>query len=156
MAVNLQCQMNNTCPECQADLGKNENCDAYFQQMLYWEYEDPANWRVHHLTVLCYHLQHPALYSPEGLDHGRHLLQQFVVEGLSPEQVRQQQKHQVASDNRGWKIRGTADSHGRYDPPIQWRMTAANVVAGGIKKYCQNVELWAAAVYDQLVSVELV
>jgi hypothetical protein len=147
--------MANKCPDCQADLGENKSCESYFHQMLFWEHEDSANWRVHHLTVLCYHLQHPALYSPEGLEHGRHLLQQFVMEGLSPERVRQQQKYKVASGNRSWNIKGTADSHGRYNQPINWRMTAADVIARGIERYCESVELWAAVIYDQIESVEL-
>lgn len=146
--------MDNKCADCRADLGENQSCDAYFHQMLFWENENPSNGQVHHLMVLCYHLQHPALYSPEGLEHGRHLLKQFIVERLSPEQVRQKQRSEVASDNRDWKIKGTADSPGRYYQPINWHMNAADVVAGGIEKYCQNVERWAAAVYDQIASVE--
>ncbi|MFZ0548545.1 MAG: DUF5946 family protein [Candidatus Promineifilaceae bacterium] len=142
--------MNQQCPDCGADLSETESCETFFHQMLFWENEDPANWRVHHLMVLCYHLQHPALYSPEGLTHSRQLLKRFIVEGLSPEQVRQQSKKQVASINRDWKITSTADSHGSYDFPVKWRMNAADVVAGGIENYCENVERWANSIYRTL------
>ena len=49
------------CPECGAVLHDGETCEAYFHQMLFWEAENPANGEVHHLAVLCYHLQHPHL-----------------------------------------------------------------------------------------------
>ncbi len=31
--------------------------------------------------VLCYHLQHPSLYSPEGLDEAKRLLIEFLEHG---------------------------------------------------------------------------
>jgi hypothetical protein len=142
--------MSQECPDCGASLSENQSCEAYFHQMLFWENEEPANGRVHHLMVLCYHLQHPALYSPEGLAYGRQLLKRFVVDGESPQNVRRQMKSQVGSNNRDWKIRASADSQGSYDHPISWRMNAADVVSGGIDNYCQNVEKWAAAIQEQL------
>jgi hypothetical protein len=142
--------MNQVCPDCGAVLTNGQPCETHFHQMLFWENEDPANWRVHHLTVLCYYLQHPALYSPEGLEHGRHLLKRFIEDGESPEQMRQETKGSAASNNRNWKIKGTADSHGAYNTPIMWQMNAADIVAGGIANYYQNVKRWAATVHKQL------
>lgn len=146
-------EVNEKCADCGAVLAEGQLCETYFHQMLFWENEEPTNGRVHHLTVLCYHLQHPALYSPEGLAHARQLLESFVVKGELPGQVRQRTRRQVASDNRQWKITGTADSHGAYDSPIVWRMNAADVVAGGIDNYCENVEKWAAIIQGQLEGV---
>jgi hypothetical protein len=118
--------------------------------MLAWEIEEPKNLQVHHLTVLCYYLQHPALYSPEGLQHGRSLLKKFVVHNEKPQVIRQQAKSTLASDKRTWKIKGTADSHGTYSPPIKWQMTAADIIESGIENYIQNIHRWSRLIYDQL------
>ncbi len=119
--------------------------------MLFWEAEYPAyGAEVHHLTVLCYFLQHPSLYSPAGLDEARHLLAEFVEQGASPSEVRQRNQARVDSSRRDWKIKGTVASHGAYDPPIDWTMTAADVVAGGSENYCANVRTWARLINEAL------
>lgn len=69
------------CPECGAVLQGGETCAALFHQMLYWENEQPELGSVHHLMVLCYHLQHPCLLSKAGLDYGVELLRDFLENG---------------------------------------------------------------------------
>jgi hypothetical protein len=137
-----------TCPDCGAAITHGLTCQDHFHQMLYWEAEDPTRGEVHHLMVLCYHLQHPGRYSPEGLIHAQGLLEDFVVRGISPAEVRQRNRDQVASDQRTWKITARPDAHGAYDRPIAWTMTAADVVAGGADRYCDNVRLWTRSVYE--------
>ncbi len=136
------------CSECGAAHSSGVTCQADFYQMLYWEAEEPARGEVHHLMVLCYHLQHPSLYSPDGLRHALGLLEDFVARGVSPAEVRQRNRDKVASDQRAWKITARPDAHGAYDQPIAWTMTAADVVAGGADRYCDNVRLWARSIYD--------
>jgi hypothetical protein len=118
--------------------------------MLFWEAEDPSLGVVHHLMVLCYHLQHPSLYSPDGLTYARGLLTDFVERGLSPAEVRQRSRATVDSGSRKWKISATATSHGAYDHPIQWTMTAADVVAAGMENYRDSVQKWASSVHESL------
>jgi hypothetical protein len=65
--------------------------------MLFWEAENPNYGVVHHLMVLCYHLQHPSLYSPEGLRQAITLLSDFLERGLTPEQVRKRSRNTVNS-----------------------------------------------------------
>ena len=134
------------CPECGAAWRDGQTCQDAFHLMLFWEAETPAYGEVHHLTVLCYHLQHPSLYSPEGLREGLRLLATFLDEGLTPQQVVKRQRDRVASDRRKWKIKATASSHGAYDRPMAWTMTALDVVAGGAQRYCENVRRWAASI----------
>ena len=93
-----------TCSECNNPLTDSLTCQEHFHQLLFWENEVPEYGEVHHLTVLCYHLQHPSLYSPEGLAYARKLLADFLVHGLSPADVRRQNKDQVDSGKRQLKI----------------------------------------------------
>jgi hypothetical protein len=136
------------CPECGAEWHDGETCQDYFYQMLFWEAENPANSVVHHLMVLCYHLQHASLYSPEGLREAIKLLDDFLVHGLTPEQVRKLNRSAVNSSTRTWKITGTPTSHGTYTPPIAWTMTAADVIEGGKDTYCDSVRNWARSVHE--------
>jgi hypothetical protein len=138
------------CPECGASWFNAPTCEEHFHQMLFWEAENPAYGEVHHLMVLCYHLQHPSLYSPEGLSEARRLLVEFVEHGASPVEVRKRNRARVDSSRRNWKIKGTSASHGSYDPPVQWTMTAADVVAGGSENYCDNARAWARSINESL------
>jgi hypothetical protein len=101
---------------------------------------------VHHLMVLCYHLQHPSLYSAEGLRHSRQLLAEFVAGDLSPEEARQRQKAAVASGKRNWSITAREGNHGRYERQPAWTMTVGDIVAGGIDNYVARVRTWAESV----------
>ncbi len=42
--------------------------------------------------VLGYHLQHPSLYAPDGLEYSLQLLVGFVERGVSPQQVRERSR----------------------------------------------------------------
>lgn len=141
---------NSLCPECGAAQFPGQTCPERFHQMLAWESEGPTAAEVHHLLVLCYHLQHPSLYSPEGLAQAQALLAEFVERGTSPAEVRRRHRAQVDSGRRQWKIRGTAAAHGAYVPPMQWTMTAADIVAGGIEPYAENVRAWARSILAAL------
>jgi hypothetical protein len=135
-----------TCPECAAAWQDGKTCQDDFYQMGYWELENPALQVVHHLMVLCYHLQHPSLYSPDGVKEGKRLLVDFLERGLTTEQVRERNRDRLDSGKRTFKIKGTPGSQGSYDHPVTWMMRAADVTAGGAAAYIGNVEAWARAV----------
>lgn len=118
--------------------------------MLFWEADNPAYGVVHHLMVLCYHLQHPSLYSPEGLNEGKRLLVEFVENGVSTAEIRRRSKNRVDSGKRDWKIKATAASKGAYMNPVEWTMTAADVTAGGSASYCDNVRKWSQSTFKAL------
>jgi hypothetical protein len=122
--------------------------------MLFWEAENPDYGVAHHLTVLCYHLQHPSLYSPEGLNEAKRLLVEFLERGASPSEIRKRNRDRVDSNKCTWKIKGIATSRGSYDRPIQWTMTAADVAAGGAENYCDNVRRWAQSIHRALKTSE--
>ena len=136
------------CPECGAVREAGVTCQDHFHQMLFWEAEDPQRGEVHHIMVLCYHLQHPSLYSPEGLETGKRLLADFLIGNVTPEEARRRNRAQFDSWERTWKIKGTPERHGAYEPPVHWTMTAASVAAGGPDEYCERVRQWAKSVYE--------
>lgn len=142
-----------TCPDCHAFLSDHLTCQDHFHQLLFWENEVPEYGEVHHLTVLCYHLQHPSLYSPEGLQYARKLLVDFQVRGLSPTEVRRKEKDQVDSGKRQIKITSRPGSQGAYPTPIQWKMTVADVVAAGKAHYPAAVRAWADSILHTLVEL---
>lgn len=142
------------CPECGAQLREGVTCEDYFYQMLFWENEFPENGEVHHLAVLCYHLQHPSRYSPEGLRYALGLLADFVERGRDPQEVRRRSRDSVDSGSRSWKITGRPGAQGAYPRPVRWKMTAADVVAGGAEQYRASVRAWARATLAAARAVE--
>ena len=138
--------MGSKCPECGASWDGDHTCQDDFYQMLFWEAEDPRRGEVHHLTVLCYHLQHPSRYSPDGLVYAQQLLVNFVQEGAAPQEVRKQKRDQVDSGRRSWKVTSRSGARGVYTHPVRWTMTAADVVAAGAEAYCESVRAWAQSI----------
>lgn len=139
-----------SCPECSAAWEAAITCRDHFHHMLFWENDVPARGEVHHLMVLCYHLQHPSLYSAAGLAYARGLLDEFVVRGQNPQAVRRRNRPQVDSGRRDWSITARPGDHGAYEPPVTWTMTAADVVAGGAENYVENVRTWARAIHHDI------
>jgi hypothetical protein len=139
------------CPECGAALADDRTCADDFHQLLFWENERPELGEVHHLLVLCYHLQHPSLYSAEGLAHARQLLDSFVAGGLSPAEARRRQRVAVDSGARGWSVTARAGNQGSYGRQPAWTMRAADVVTGGMDTYMINVQAWAVQVHRTLM-----
>lgn len=135
------------CPDCGAIWQDDETCETYFHQMLFWENDDPRNGVVHHLMVLAYHIQHPGKYSPEGLRYSIDLLNEFVEKETPPAYIRQRMRDEVNSGKREWRVTGGGGAHGR---PIPWTMTAADVIAGGIDAYIENVTAWARSIHASL------
>ncbi len=140
------------CNECGATHVDERTCPDDFHQLLYWENEEPARGVVHHLMVLSYHLQHPSLYSREGLAYSRALLADFVGKGLSPQEARRRNREGVNSGKRDWSVTARPGDEGAYERPMRWTMTAADVVAGGANAYIENVRYWALTVYQTLLT----
>ncbi|GAB1420899.1 hypothetical protein MASR2M15_10270 [Anaerolineales bacterium] len=107
------------CADCGAIWPDGRQCEDTFHQLLAWEAEFPEFWAVHHYLVLCYHLQHPHLYSEAGLAGAVKLLMAFREEGLTTEQMRKRLQHEVDSGQREYKIKGHAASQGRYPKAIE-------------------------------------
>ncbi|MBI1276603.1 MAG: hypothetical protein GC179_00605 [Anaerolineaceae bacterium] len=144
----------NVCPECGVMWQEGETCETDFHQMLFWEHEESSRWEVHHLMVLCYHLQHPSLYSQDGLANGIGLLTAFVRDGIAPSEIRRRTKEKVNSKNRDWKITARPDSKGAYGHPVIWTMRATDVIARGADHYVESIREWAQSAYDSIQAAE--
>jgi Family of unknown function (DUF5946) len=116
-----------TCPECGARWQGTRTCTDDFHLLLGWELAYLV-YDVHHLLVLCYHLQHPSLYSPQMLQRAPQMLVDFVEGGISPQQMRQ-------------RIAISVD---------HWQRRVGDVVDGGLDAYVPNVQAWAALVLADL------
>lgn len=152
--IGNQDAMNTLCPECGAPLAAGQTCRDHFDQMLFWESEDPSRWAAHHLMVLCYHLQHFSLYSAAGLAQARMLLADFLTRGRSPEEARRDNQALVNYGRREWTVTARPGDSGAYERPIAWTMTAADVVAGGAEAYVANVRRWSETVLASIAPDE--
>ena len=93
-------------PPLPRHLPPNQTCQDLFHLCLALEFEQPSTYgAVHHLTVLCYYLQHN-LYSPQGWLEGRRLLARFMLEGASPAELRRQEGPRLQSGQRSWRVTG--------------------------------------------------
>lgn len=141
------------CPECGADWSDGATCENCFHQMLFWETEEPALGEVHHLAVLCYHLQHPSLMSRDGLAYQIKLLADFVEHGITPAQVQKNARFQVDSGKRAWKVTARPGDAGSYKKTPKWEITAVDTVAAGKSYYIESVRGWANSIHKTLASM---
>jgi uncharacterized protein DUF5946 len=139
------------CSKCGAPLERGKECIEYFNQMLAWDFADfKVAGRIHHLTVLCYYLQHPKKYSREGLKESLKMLQDIVESKLSVEELYKKQSNVFSSEKRDWHVEGTEENHGEYSRNIKWSMTAADIIKSGVTTYPKRVEEWSKAIYEEL------
>ena len=138
------------CPGCGADWSDGKTCEDHFHQMLFWENEYPQyTWMVHNLLVANYYIQHPHLYSPEGLSGAIVMLGEFLS-GVTPKQWRDKIRNEVNSKNRTWKVTARPDSHGSYPVPIPWTMFARDVTSQPVEEYETHMRAWARSIYAAL------
>lgn len=136
--------MSKKCPHCGAVIAPYEQCRDRFDLCLAKEFENPAAFGVvHHLTVVCYMLQHNE-YSREGWLDARKMLAQFVREGMDPSAMRKQNCATLDSGNRKWSIARGAKLD-RVEN-IVWTRTIADVRLDDAETYCADVKLWASSV----------
>src|SRR5512138_2433460 len=90
------------CPECGAP---NSLCQTRFDVFLALEFSDLRYGAVHNLTVATFMLQHSSRLSREGWLYERELLKEFLIQGKSPDLIRQQNKDSVDSSKRTFKFK---------------------------------------------------
>lgn len=137
------------CPVCGGAEPDGGACIDHFHQMGVWELEHGL-YDLHHLMVLCYYLQHPHLYSREGLEGALRLIRRFVIDGDYVFAVRTELRPNVQQQRRDYPITARPDNYGSYPTPIVWTITASDVIAAGIDRYYESIRAWAKSVVEAL------
>lgn len=136
--------MDTICPQCGARLCSDEACIDWFNAAQIKEIENPDTYyRVHHLSVPCYMLQHNR-YSQPGWLAVHRLLHEFVYDGLTPEAARRRMQRSMGSGQREWSLVKGPKLPGVED--IAWSFTIAEVRLDTADNYQADVQAWAKAV----------
>ncbi len=72
---------------------------------------------------------------------------------LHPESFKEHDQYNrknLSSSVRDWKITSTKNNQGSYKTKPQWKITAADVVKGGLGDYIENVKKWSESVLESL------
>jgi uncharacterized Fe-S cluster protein YjdI len=144
-------EMSRKCPLCGAEFPSGEECRDHFDLCLALEYENPVAWgAVHHLTVLCYMLQHNAYSSDVWLD-ARKMVVQFIQQGCSPADMLKQNRQIFNSGKRKWSV--TKDAKLAEFETITWSCTIAAIRCDDPEIYCADVWHWAVCVLADTESI---
>jgi hypothetical protein len=135
--------MSITCPVCGALLPDGTTCQELFDLAQLKEIEHPENYAVHHLSVLCYMLQHN-IYSHSGWLGARDLLYQFIYRGLTPAAARRQNRKKLDSGKRDWSL--TKGEKPAGVEAVKWTFTITDVRLDTAEHYCADVRRWAECV----------
>lgn len=145
-------EMSERCAECGAVLSEGSRCQTIFDEFLILEYTNPAYGQVHFLTVACFMIQH-GRYSDEALTWMQSMLQGYLDEQLTAQQLRQRAARGTNNTLRTWKVTRQADA--RPLPTVVWSMMIADVAQSmqNPEKYCEQVKQWAHATLQQMASL---
>ena len=115
--------------------------------MLALEFEQPAVFgAVHHITVICYNIQHPDAFSEEALEWMRSSLRAIVEENLSgPDLLKRTRKTfpgAVPVKRRTPPV--------EKPPGIMWSMTVLDVRTDSPDAYIEDIKAWAKSVLSDL------
>jgi hypothetical protein len=88
-------------------------------------------------------LQHN-LYSREAWLEAREMLARFIHLGITPSDVRRQNRRRLDSSQRRWSVTKGAKMAGLDG--IVWTRTIADVCLDTPDRYCADVRLWATGV----------
>ncbi|HWQ20563.1 MAG TPA: DUF5946 family protein [Methanotrichaceae archaeon] len=136
------------CPECGASAIHGKTCHEKFEEILALEYGSPAIFgAVHHITVICYNLQHPDSFTEEALAWMQSSLRSIIEEGLTPAELR---------ERAGKKFKGSASvkrhtSQAETDRRTQWSLTVLDIRTDDPQKYIEDITAWARSMLNDLI-----
>lgn len=130
------------CPECGAP-----DCRERFGDIIALEFEDPEVFgAVHHITVICYNLQHPGFFTDEALEWMRSSLRAVIVDGLSPIELRERARKQSKG---GVRVRRKTNDE---QPPAitNLSMTVKDIRTNTPDIYREDIIKWAKSILKDL------
>ena len=134
--------MKSGCPQCGANLALI-TCRNYFDTCQTREFEQPAYFSVHYISVPCYLLQHN-MYSREGLLMTRKCLLQFLSSSVRPSGIADSDRKKYDSSNRTWSFTKGEKLAGVEN--IVWSRTIADVRLDTAGHYCADVLRWGKSI----------
>jgi hypothetical protein len=148
--------MSERCPTCGAAWSTGATCRDCFDALLAFENErPPAFGAVHHLTVPCYFMQHPAGYALHTLSTWRELLADSLDGRASPRELQARFAHRFDGAKRvrdpdavlpGWW-------------PSTWPTTVCDVLCAtsplpSTETYVEGARRWAITTRETLDRAE--
>lgn len=134
------------CPECGGKRVLGMSCWEQLGALLAWEWDDPALYAEHFLTVAAYNLQHPAQFTDEAVERLRAIFINHLDEQVPASVLRQA----VARDFAGSK-RVLKEGSARKAVVQRWRMTIADVyLPDRPEGAAERVRRWAGSIRDEL------
>ena len=133
---------NTACPECGAP-----DCRDKFGEMLALEFEAPTVFgAVHHITVICFNIQHPGEFTEESMTWMKSSLRSIIIDGLSPTELRKQVRK---------KTRGGVQVKRHMEPPEEplrrhWSMTVADIRTENPEVYREDINAWAGSILKDM------
>jgi hypothetical protein len=136
------------CPDCGAGMKDDLTCQEMYDELLAREFSDPACGKVHHLTVLCYDIQHPGSFSQESLDWSISALTAAVQEQLGGDDLLRVNRKRLAEEKGAAILR----KDGSLSEVLRdhWTMTVADVYAASPEGHADRVRAWARVIVGDL------
>jgi hypothetical protein len=134
--------MKSGCPGCGARLA-HSTCGNYFDTCQAREFEQPAYFSVHDISVPCYLLQHN-MYSREGWLMTREYLRKSLSSSVRPSVIADSDREKFDSSNRTWSFTKGEKLAGVEN--IVWSRTIADLRLGTAEQYCADVLMWGKSI----------
>jgi len=136
------------CAICGADWRAGLTCEDAYHTLLAREFSDPMAGQVHHLTVICYMIQHDR-YSAAAAAWARDMLEKLVVRGLSVADLSAAARSIVHTKTT--PIARDPNAPPLVQPTHAWRMTVVDAGrAVNAEEHAVLVTTWARAVWDTI------
>jgi hypothetical protein len=132
------------CNGCGVTCVEGENCQQRYHECLALEFSNIGYGKVHHLTVPAFQLQHCQSLSLEGVLSFQKVLQSFLIDRKTPEQIRIENKRSLDQTNRNWRFSGNTKIQ-LFSKEI-WTSTIFSVRMDNAQEYCDDITKWAETV----------
>ena len=143
------------CDECGAEIAGDETCLARFHMLLAAEVDNEELRRMHGLTMLTYHLQHPSLIKPWYQLFGAHVFQRVFGQGENWDDVLMEtHPHRIGRRADGAVARlkaaaGPAMPDWVVTHPIPGALTITAIDPDAAPGPAQQVLTWARSVAER-------